>query len=155
MVLFHILWPVFAMVALIFVVWANLAVQRMRHIRATPPRAEDFRTGAAWARYFEPVERPADNLRNLFEMPVLFFAIVPLLMATQQAGIAQVGLAWIFVILRAAHSYIHIVRRDVRARFRAFLASGVVLSAMWIGFFVDFTVAATAYSRALSNLIQP
>lgn len=155
MVLFHILWPVFAMVAVIFTVLVTMAVQRMRHIRATPPTAADVRTGAAWARYFEPVEQPSDNLRNLFETPVLFFAIVPLLMATQQAGIAQVLLAWVFVILRAVHSYIHIVRQDVRARFRMYLASVAVLSAMWIGFFVDFTIAASAYSRAMSNLMQP
>lgn len=152
MILLHILWPTFAMVALIFVVWAIMFAQRMRHMRQAAPRAEDFATGASARRYFEPVEMSANNLTNLFEMPVLFFAIVPLLMGTQQAGIAQVVLAWFFVILRAVHSWIHIGPKNVRARGMVYVASVAVLSAMWIGFFIDFAAAAVSYSRAVSQL---
>lgn len=155
MILLHILWPTFVMVALIFVIWFTVVVQRLRHIRQTPPTREDFATGAAATRYFGPVELAADNLRNLFELPVLFFVIVPLLMATQQAGIAQVVLAWFFVMLRAGHSWMHVVVRDVRLRFRLHLASVAVLAAMWIGFFIDFAGAAVAYNRALSAIMQP
>jgi hypothetical protein len=155
MIYLHILWPTFAMVALIFVVWFTLVVRRMRHIKTTPPTRETFASGAAAGRYFEPVEAPAHNLANLFEMPVLFFAIVPLLMGTQQAGIAQVCLAWVYVVLRAIHSWIHLGSNDVRRRFRVYLASVVVLSAMWIGFFIDFARAAVAYSHAMGAIAQP
>jgi len=155
MILLHILWPTFAMVLLIFTVWTTLAVRRMRHVKTTPPRREDFASNAAASRYFEPVENPAHNLANLFEMPVLFFAIVPLLMGTQQAGIAQVVLAWFYVALRAIHSWIHVGRNDVRSRFRVYLLSVVVLSAMWIGFFVDFASAAVAYNHAMTLAAQP
>jgi hypothetical protein len=155
MIFLHIMWPVFAMVALIFVVWSTLVVRRMRHIKATPPTRESFASGAAASRYFEPVETPAHNLANLFEMPVLFFAIVPLLMWTQQAGVAQVCLAWIYVALRAIHSAIHLGRNDIRQRFRVYLASVAVLAAMWIGFFYDFAAAAVAYNHAIGALAQP
>ena len=103
-----ILYPTFALVGLIFVVWFTLFVQRLGHIRRQPPRPEDFATGAAAMAYFEPVEMPANNLRNLFEMPVLYFALVPLLLVTGEAGDVQVVLAWIYVGLRAVHSWIHI-----------------------------------------------
>lgn len=86
MIVFHILWPTFAFVLLVFVVAGTLLVQRVRHLRRVPPRAEDFASGAAASRYFEPVSLAADNLRNLFEMPVLFLALVPLLMGTRQAA---------------------------------------------------------------------
>ena len=128
-----ILSPTFALVSLIFVVWFTLFVQRLAHIRRQPPRAEDFGTGAAAMAYFEPVEMPANNLRNLFEMPVLFFALVPLLLVTGHAGIVQIALAWAYVALRAVHSAIHICRGPVPRRFLAHLASTVVLMAMWIG----------------------
>ncbi|SFP73205.1 MAPEG family protein [Sphingomonas rubra] len=149
MILLHILWPTFAMVLLTFAVMLTVASRRLRLVKATPPRRDDFASVAASQRYFQPVENADRNLSNLFEMPVLFFALVPLLMGTQQAGIAQVVLAWFYVICRAAHSWIHLGGNDVRRRFRAFLLSNVVLAAMWIGFFVDFVRAAATYQRAL------
>jgi len=136
-----ILLPTFALVALIFIVWLTLFVQRMGHIRRNPPRSEDFATGASAMRYFEPVEMAANNLRNLFEMPVLYFALVPLLMITHHANHLQVLLAWIFVVLRALHSFIHIGPKKVQPRFMVYLASCIVLSAMWIGFAFDIVSA--------------
>ncbi len=139
-----ILWPVFAMVALVFAVWLALFVQRFGHMRRTPPRAEDFADGEAAARYFRPVEMPANNLANLFEMPVLFFALVPLLVVTRHADHAQALLAWCYVASRAVHSAIHIGRGPVKARFGAYLLSCALLSAMWIGFAADMAHAAAA-----------
>lgn len=136
-----ILWPTFALVALVFVVWMTLFVQRIGHIRSHPPRPEDFATGAAAMRYFEPVEMAANNLRNLFEMPVLYFALVPLLLVTGKAGLVQVVLAWAYVALRTVHSYIHIGPKIVTRRFFVYLLSCVVLSAMWIGFAVSLIVS--------------
>ncbi len=138
-----ILWPTFALVALVFVVWLTLFVQRMDHMRRNPPTGRDFADGEAAMRYFRPVEMPANNLANLFEMPVLYFALVPLLMLLHHADHIQVILAWIFVILRAVHSFIHIGPKKVRPRFFAYLASCVALSAMWIGFAIDMATAAS------------
>ena len=132
-----ILWPTFVLVALIFTVWFILFVQRIGHMRRNPPRAEDIATGEAAMRYFTPVEMPANNLRNLFEMPVLYFALVPLLLITHHANHLQVLLAWIFVALRALHSFIHIGPKKVMPRFMIYLASCITLSAMWIGFAID------------------
>lgn len=136
-----ILLPTFALVALIFIVWLVLFVQRFGHIKRNPPRKEDFDTGEAAMRYFEPVEMPANNLRNLFEMPVLFFALVPLLMITHHANHLQVLLAWIYVALRVVHSVIHIFVRKVQTRFMVYLVSCIVLSVMWIGFAIDIMSA--------------
>ena len=137
-----ILWPTFALVALIILVWFWLTVERGRHIKRSPPTAEDFATGEAALRYFTPVEMPANNFRNLFEMPVLYFAIVPLLMITHQGNHVQVALAWAFVLLRAVHSFIHIVVRKVMIRAPVYWLGSAVLMAMWIGFAVDIARAA-------------
>lgn len=144
MTIFAILWPTFALVALVFAVWLTLFFARLGHMRANPPTASDFADGEAALRYFRPVEMPANNLANLFEMPVLYFALVPLLILTEQAHLAQVVLAWAFVLARVVHSVIHIGPKKVSARFMAYLASCVALSAMWIGFFVDTVSLALA-----------
>lgn len=141
-----ILWPTFVLVALVFVVWFTMFVQRTRYMKSNPPKADDFATGEAALRYFRPVEMPANNLANLFEMPVLYFALVPLLMITHHAGHVQVLLAWGFVVSRAVHSLIHIASKKVPQRFLAYLLSCALLSAMWIGFFVDMLAAASALS---------
>jgi hypothetical protein len=46
----------------------------------------------------------------------------------------QVILAWLFLITRLVHTYIHIGRNVVIDRFYAFLASVVALLAMWVWF---------------------
>ena len=149
MIFLNIIWPTCALVALIFVVWFVMFAQRYRHIVQTPPRHEDLATGAAAMRYFEPVEMPANNLRNLFEMPVLYFALVPLLMITRQVDVVQVVLAWLFVVTRATHSFIHIGPKQVKRRAQFYVLSSAILLAMWIGFFVDMIWAVHAYQEAL------
>lgn len=152
MAILGILWPTFALVGLIFVVWFVLFFQRMGHMKRNPPRPGDFADGEASLRYFRPVEMPANNLANLFEMPVLYFALVPLLIVTANANYLQVALAWAFVVLRAVHSFIHIGPKKVPARFFVYLLSVVVLMAMWIGFFVDIASAAGEYHRAMDAI---
>lgn len=151
MILFNILWPTFALVALVLAVWLTLFAQRAAHMRRTPPEPGTMASPSAAQAYFEPVAMPANNLANLFEMPVLYFALVPLLVIGSMASVLQVALAWAFVILRAAHSYAHIARKPVPARFMVYLASVIVLVAMWIGFFVDMVVSATAYSQLVKG----
>ena len=156
MILLNILWPTFALVLLIFVVWVTTAVRRLAYTRRVPPAAGTFASRDSAAAYFAPVDLPADNLANLFEMPVLYFALVPLLLVTRSADVIEVALAWLFVGARVTHSYLHVVVRHVRTRFLAHVVGNAILSAMWLGFFVDMVAAASAYSHTLSNMaVQP
>lgn len=147
-----ILWPTIVLAGLAFVVFATMFVTRARHIRANPPRRETFASGEAAMRYFEPVEMPANNYRNLFEMPVLYFALVPLLLMTNLDSRVQVILAWIYVAIRVAHSFVHIGPKKVPVRAMLFVASGVVLMAMWIGFAIDLGSAQIAYDRVTDGI---
>ncbi len=139
-----ILWPTIAMAASIFAVWSVLLSRRFAHIANNKPTVADFADAEAAGRYFRPVERPARNLSNLVEMPVLYFALIPLLLVTASASNMQVELAWAFVALRLVHSIIHISRNSIRARARVYIASNVLLFAMWLGFAIDLA----AYSLA-------
>jgi hypothetical protein len=131
-----ILWPTLALAALIFTVWTTMFVQRGMHVRANPPRDADMANREAALRYFIPVETPANNLANLFEMPVLYFALVPLLIVTGHADRVEVALAWLYVALRAVHSYIHIVPKKVMPRLFVYSLSCLALFAMWVVFAV-------------------
>ncbi len=74
----------------------------------------------------------ADNYKNLFELPILFYVIcVVLMFTTKSLSPILLGLAWVYVVLRAWHSYVHVGYNKVMHRFKIFLASGIVLFVMW------------------------
>jgi hypothetical protein len=149
-----ILWPTFALVGLMFIVYTMMFVKRFGHIQANPPKAEDLATGEAALRYFEPVEMPANNYRNLFEMPGLYFALVPLLLFTNQDTKVQVALAWVYVALRCAHSFVHIGPKKVPVRALLFSLSALVLLAMWIGFAIDIASVKPMPDGILENPVR-
>lgn len=136
-----IIWPTVLLVVHVYAVWLYMYVTRISYIRAHPPKPGDFSTSLGFMRYTEPVETPANNLRNLFEMPVLYFALVPLLLITGTVSGVQVGLAWGYLALRAVHSVIHIARGPIMARFGVYVVSCVVLLAMWVGFAFEVSLA--------------
>jgi hypothetical protein len=125
--------PVVALVVLTAIVGLMMAVYRnVALIR-----------GAASARYFrsytadspaEWVERPARAYMNLLELPVLFYVVCLLMLATGRLDSVQVSLAWVFVVARYGHAFIHIAFNYVPLRFAAFVAGVVTLAVMWTRF---------------------
>jgi hypothetical protein len=63
---------------------------------------------------------------------VLFYLALAVAALTWQWTPLVIGLAWTYVALRVVHSWIHCTYNRVRHRFYAFLASNVVLWALWI-----------------------
>lgn len=129
---YAILYPLLAQVALTFVVWITMYVTRLREIRRKQIRADDL---GQWTRARELLEDSApaaDNFRNLFEMPVLFYAVIVVLYITTLADTVYLALAWAFVALRAIHSLIHITINRVLWRFGVYVLSCLVLWLMWL-----------------------
>ena len=125
-------WACVAMAALTFVVAVRLLHARITEMREKKIRPQQFATSRD-AQQMESL-RIADNLRNLHEAPVLFYAVCILLMVTGHVSAFFVACAWLYVALRCVHSWIHCTYNRVRHRFYAFGASFAVLAAMWVGF---------------------
>lgn len=126
--------PVFAMVALTALVWLAMFVQRFGIFKRLKinPQAVSSRVAAGQAMGTD--DKAGNNLLNLFEIPVLFYALATLLIATQHVTPMLVNLAWVFVALRAVHSAIHCTINRVQLRGMIYLLSTFVLFAMWIIF---------------------
>jgi hypothetical protein len=75
------------------------------------------------------VWHPSDNLKNVFELPVLFYALVLLLYVTNRVDGVYVVAAWVFVVFRFAHSVVHCTFNRVLVRFYCYLAASL---ALWI-----------------------
>jgi len=131
----QILYPVFAMFLLVVVV-----LNRLRSLRfAAVGRKE---VSIAYYRAYqgdepEALRVVAHHFSNLFEMPVLFYVGVLMTYASQQVSYWILGLAWLYVALRYAHSYVQLTSNDVRIRFGAFVASSIVLAVMWASLLVQ------------------
>jgi hypothetical protein len=80
------------------------------------------------------------HVSNLFEAPVLFYAIVLIAFVTQQVGWLPLVLAWIYVLLRIAHSYVHLTTNNVMIRFRLFALSWLMLILLWAVVFLGIAI---------------
>jgi hypothetical protein len=75
--------------------------------------------------------RAADNFRNLFELPVLFYVAISIAHAADATNGLVLVFAWGFVLSRIAHSAIQCGYNRVMHRFFAYLAGGLFLWALW------------------------
>ena len=55
----------------------------------------------------ESVIQINNNIRNQFELPVLFYALVFMLWALDSAHYAALAAAWLFVLSRIVHAWVH------------------------------------------------
>ena len=116
--------PFFATVFLTLIVWVYMYIRRISFIRSSNISPQDMAVPGALAQLSPPaVSNPSDNLKNLFEIPVLFYALALYLFVTHQVDAAHVTAAWIFVAFRALHSAVHCTINVVMLRFYLYLFS--------------------------------
>ena len=133
-----VLLPVFVQVALTFVLLFWMAMSRRASLMRGETKVRDIALGQpAWP------ERPtqiSNCYDSQFQIPLLFYVLVILAWITKQADLLFVVMAWIFVILRLAHAYIHTTSNHVPTRFNVFAAGMLVLLVMWIIFAVRILI---------------
>lgn len=85
--------------------------------------------GARRARAAHAAERfeSLGQSKNLFEIPVLFYALALYLFVTRQVDAVDLDAAWIFVAFRVAHSAIHCTINIVIVRFYIYALSTLAL----------------------------
>ena len=116
--------PFFAMMFLTLLVWVYMHIRRIAFITSNKISPKDLAVPGALAQLSPPeVSNPSDNLKNLFEIPVLFYALVLYLFVTNQVDAVYVTTAWVFVAFRALHSAVHCTFNLVMLRFYLYLIS--------------------------------
>ena len=135
----NILYPAFAMFALTAFCLFRLARLRFAAVRKGEIDPRFFRL-------YRDADEPdqlrvySRHLANLFEAPVLFYVIVIIAFLTRQTGILPLVLAWAYVVLRYAHSYVHLTTNRVMTRFRLFALSWLVLALLWVVVFAGLSI---------------
>ena len=125
------LYPLLAMFLLVFLVVTTLIRQRISFYKQNRVHPQKTATSAQMAATITD-SRAADNFRNLFEVPVLFYVAVLTIHAAGFICLPHLIFAWGFVVARYAHSYIHCTSNVVMNRFYAYLTSGLFLLCTWL-----------------------
>jgi hypothetical protein len=122
-----ILMPFCGTMLLTLVVWVYMYSRRLPFIfsnRVDPK----LMTPLEFARLSPPqVSNPSDNLKNLFELPTIFYAVVLYLHVTNSVDELYLGAAWIFFLFRALHSAVHCTLNFIPLRFALYVVSAVAL----------------------------
>lgn len=82
--------------------------------------------------------RASDNYNHLFELPVVFYVLILMAIASGHIPGWLPGFAWLFVTLRVAHSAIQCTYNKVMHRFPVFLAGFFLVFAMWVAYAISY-----------------
>ena len=91
----------------------------------------------AWSK---PVVLTSKNLANQFQLPVIFYVLCLILASIDAVTVTVLVVAWIFVVTRYVHAYVHVSTNYVPVRMRVFLLGTLFL-------FVLFALTAWALAR--------
>jgi hypothetical protein len=124
--------PVFVHVVLVVALVIATGRGRVAAVKAGEVRLKDIALDSS--KWPERLRKLANNYQNQFELPVLFYAGVALLIAPGLADGVALVLAWGFVASRLVHSFIQVGTNNVVHRLYAFGTGLAALAAMWLWF---------------------
>lgn len=126
-----------AMVGLTFVVGMRMYRVRIAEMRARRIHPQSVALSGQRSQRFEDT-RASDNYNHLFELPVVFYALCAVALGTGHIPGWLPVLAWLFVLLRIAHSIIQCSYNKVMHRFVVFLAGFFLVMGTWAAYTVSF-----------------
>lgn len=129
-----VLLPLFVQVVLTFVLYSWMAYHRVSLIRRGEVHPRDVALRQPnWPPH---VLQVANAAHNQLETPVLFYVLTILAIITRHADVLFVVMAWIFVLLRLGHAYVHVTSNRLTRRGSVFGLALLVLMLMWLIFIV-------------------
>ncbi len=129
-----VLLPLFVQVLLTFGLFFWMAYYRVTLIRSRAVHPRDIALREPnWPPH---VLKVANAAHNQLELPLLFYVLTILSIITHHADVVFVVLAWVFVLARLAHAYVHTTSNDVRRRGPLFGIGLLVLLIMWLIFMI-------------------
>ncbi|MEM9104382.1 MAG: MAPEG family protein [Pseudomonadota bacterium] len=124
-----IFWPLIFQTALIYTIYVLVSRRRISAVRAGQAKADDFKVPIIEP---EATATVARNLVNQFELPFLFYAVCIILYMVNGVNDITLALAWLFVLSRIAHSWIHVTTNKVRLRRPVFIVGYLVNGILWL-----------------------
>lgn len=118
--------PVLTLMVLTGFVWLYMYSKRIPFIRSLDIDSNELTPTFLATQAPRAVSNPSDNLKNLFEMPVLFYALSIYLYVTGQVDSTYTIAAWLYVVFRTLHSAVHCTVNIVLLRFVLYAISSLL-----------------------------
>lgn len=125
--------PMLGVMALTFVVWVYLYAVRIPAMKKARKPVQTYTVPDTVTEHLpQEANYPANNFKNLFELPVLFYVLCLYLYLTDTVDALHVYAAWAFFVFRVAHSVVHCTYNRVYHRFVLYCLSAIALFLMLI-----------------------
>jgi hypothetical protein len=104
-------------------------------------RYRAVREGALSVSYFKynqggkPPEyllRLTHHFHNLLETPLLFYFVLVVILLLEKVDLIYLALAWLYVVSRIAHAWVHLRSNNILHRKNAYLISYLLIFSLWI-----------------------
>lgn len=116
------------MLVLTAIVWFYMYAKRIPAMKKARVPAQTYTTPEKAIELLpESINYPAYNLKNLFELPVAFYALCLFLYVTDTVDTAYLVAAWLFLAFRMLHSIVHCTSNIVMLRFYLYSAAALAL----------------------------
>ena len=71
----------------------------------------------------------------------MYYVVIIMIYITQHGDYAYLVLAWLYLISRIIHAYIHMGHNNIIHRKNAFIFSWIILALLWIRLFIDLIIS--------------
>ena len=123
-----ILQPMIGMMLLTAVVWVFMYARRIPAMKNARVPVQTYTIPEKVVELLPAsVNYSAYNLKNLFELPVLFYALCLVLYVTETVDMTYLVAAWAFLGFRVLHSIVHCTVNIVMLRFYLYAAGALAL----------------------------
>lgn len=121
-------YPLMAMVLLTLIVWAYMYYRRLTYVLSHKISAGKLHSPEQVNQLLpNEINAPSNNLKNLFEMPILFYVVILLAAELNDITLISHIAAWSFVLFRVIHSVVHCSNGKVMTRFIVYMLSTLSL----------------------------
>ncbi|ORU94194.1 MAG: hypothetical protein A6F70_07920 [Cycloclasticus sp. symbiont of Bathymodiolus heckerae] len=125
------IYPLFAMLLLILILFGALFVARMLALYTEKVDLKYYEVFAG-KQSPEYLTKVTNNLNNLFEVPPIFYMAVTLVLVLNIETETMLFNAWGFVVARYLHSIVHITFNNYLMRGSVFTISIYYLVVLWL-----------------------
>ena len=135
----YVLAPVFVLVLLTFALLIMTGRARLAALREGHVRIGDIALGQnAWPDRTQQISNAFDNQ---FQLPVMFYVLVILVLMTGKQDYIFIAAEWLFVLSRVGHAAVHVTSNNVQQRFYVYVAGALLLMLMWLWYAVRVLAA--------------
>jgi len=129
--------PMFGMMILTMTVWFAMYALRLSYVIKHQVGAQQLHKPEKVNHLLpDHVNAASNNLKNLFELPILFYIVVIVAAQLYDHTIVSNLAAWSFLLFRIMHSLIHCCNGQVMARFIVYVLSSISLFVFIINVFI-------------------